>query len=255
MNYSVVLALAALIAIVNGKAITIFGTGLTNSNTQAAGGSADLHWTLVSSPTSSTPQPATVANSAAPYAYPNHGTTSNWIGQSADLTNSFAVGNFVYQTTFDLTGMIPSTATLSGIYSVDDSSSILLNGVTVDAGCPGNCWNSGTGFAINSGFISGVNTLTFLTFNTGGPAGLQVAVQGTAQPATPQNFCTSIANPSDWTPYGQGYYCWNNNAGFIQCWGSSPYIFSEYQACASGTTCRCSGTQECSNHGTESPCI
>jgi len=255
MNYSILLVVLFIIGLVHSDSIAIFGTGLNADGSLSVEGSSDLHWTLSSTPYSNTPASAIVSGNDHPYSYPSH-SNGQWIGSAADLSQSFAVGYFTYTTTFDLTGLNPNTASLSGTLSVDDTSSIILNGVNTGSGCLGSgCWNYGTAFAINGGFIAGVNTLTFQTYNTGGPAGLQVAISGTASPNTPDAFCAN-ANQADWTPYGQGYYCWNGNAGFIQCWGAAPFIQSAYQPCAAGTTCRCANAgPECSNHGTETPCI
>jgi len=103
--------------------------------------------------------------------------------------------------------------------------------------------------------------ITFASLNPGdfGPILDDVSISGnpgnapcSAPPQTPDQFCNGV-DQSQWT-YGQGYYCWNNNVGFIQCWGSNP-TYSAYQNCALGTSCVCaSSSQECSNHGTMSPC-
>jgi len=66
------------------------------------------------------------------------------------------------------------------------------------------------------------------------------------------DFCKTVSH-ADWT-YGQGYYCSNNNQGFIQCWGEDPYVQSAYQNCAAGTQCSCNDSRECSQHGTITPC-
>jgi len=254
MYYSIFLVLV-IASLVKSDSIAIFGTGLNADGSLTSAGSNDVHWTLDSTPYSSTASAAIVSGNDNGYAYPSH-SNSQWIGSAEDLDLSFAVGYFSYSTTFDLTGLDPSTASLAGILSVDDTATISLNGVSTGSGCTGaDCWGYGTAFAINSGFIAGVNTITFQVYNTGGPAGLQVAISGTASPVTPDSFCAS-ANVADWTPYGQGYYCWNGNAGFIQCWGSAPDVRSAYQNCAVGTTCRCANAgPECSNHGTETPCV
>jgi len=253
MYYSIFLVLV-IASLVKSDSIVIFGTGLNADGSQTSAGSADLHWTIDSSPYSSTPSAAIVSGNDNGYAYPSH-VNSQWIGTAEDLNQGFAVGYFTFSTTFDLTGLNPASASLAGILAVDDYVNVYLNGVSTGSGCTGaDCWDFGTAFAINSGFIAGVNTITFQVYNTGGPFGLQVAISGTASPMTPAAFCAS-ANPADWTPYGQGYYCWNGNAGFIQCWGSAP-VSSAYQNCATGTTCRCANAgPECSNHGTETPCI
>jgi hypothetical protein len=256
MKYSIFVVSSLLFAaLVSGNSINIFGTGLDANGSPLSAGSADPHWALVSSPSSSTPSPAVVLSNE-PWSYPNHN-NGQYIGRVATSSEGDSVGTFKYQTSFDLTGLDPSTASLTGFLSVDDYVEIYLNGADTQQGCDivpkPYCYNSGQPFTISSGFQSGINTLLFSTYNIGGPTGLQVQISGTATPLTPLTLCND-ANEADWTPYGQGYYCWNGNAGFVQCWGESPLIQAVYQPCASGTTCQCASGVECSNHGTQSPC-
>ena len=76
---------------------------------------------------------------------------------------------------FDLTGLDASTAILQGILSADDGTAIFLNGNLV-APLFGT-WTASAPFQINSGFVGGVNTLTFAVQNYGGgPTGLNVAI-------------------------------------------------------------------------------
>jgi len=247
-----ILVLLFCVALVNCDTISIFGTGLDTNGNALPGGSSDPHWTLDSTPSSTSSSNAIVVSSD-PWGYPQH-SNARWISASANGNGPFPVGNFVYSTTFDLTNFDPSSASVSGIMAADDNVvSVNLNGNPTGASCS-SCYSSGTAFAINSGFIAGVNTLTFVTYNGGGPAGFQTSLSGTANPSAAA-FCSQDADQADWTPYGQGYYCWNGNAGFIQCWGEAPYIQAVYQNCAAGTSCRCSFGAECSNHGTETPCI
>jgi len=249
---SILLVSVLCVALVNCDSISIFGTGVNNDGTTTAGGFVDPHYNIVSSPSSSSPVPAYVDFDTSPWAYADH-SNSQWIGPSQRSEDSFPVATYVYQTTFDLTGLDPSTASLHGVIAADDNVDIILNGVDTGAGCTA-CYNSGTSFAINGGFISGVNTLKFSVFNSGGPSGLQVAIAGNANTLDPDAFCASV-DVSAWT-YGQGYYCWNNDVGFLQCWTDTQFR-SAYQPCPQGTSCNsaCGYGVECSNHGQSSPCI
>jgi len=241
-----------LLSVVFSDTINIYGTGLNDNHVAISTGSPDTHWTLLSSPYSSTPV-SPIAGSQS-YAYPNHA-NSQWIGGGSNLFGAWAFGNYRYQTSFDLTGLDPATASLSGTFGSDDSVVILINGVATSNGCTGNCWSGAHSFSITSGFVSGVNTLEFNVYNGGGPTGVQVAVSGTASPSivSPEALCAA-ANFADWTPYGQGYYCWNENRGFLLCWGEAPNIQAAYLDCPLGTSCWCEQGAECSNHGTDSPC-
>jgi len=176
--------------------IAIFNTGLTSSGTLAADASVDAHYTLFSSADPSYPGPnALVTNSSWPVAsgvwvYPN-GPSSKWISPRADQAtpNYNTQGDYTYRTTFDLTGLDPSTASLSGWGAADNSAVVKLNGVQL-ATIGG--FGSPTNFSLNSSFVSGVNTLDFIVNNagsSGSPTGLRVEVSGTAnsvgQVATP----------------------------------------------------------------------
>ena len=95
-------------------------------------------------------------------------------------------GDYFYGLTFDLAGLVPSTAAISGRWATDNSSEIFLNGVSTGftRGLAG--FNPLWDFEIDSdsgrGFLSGENTLTFKVHNLGpGPTGLLVVdLMGTA---------------------------------------------------------------------------
>jgi len=250
---SILLVSVLCIALVNCDSITIFGTGVNNDGTLTSGGFVDPHYNIISSPSSSNAAPAYVDFDSSPWDYGDQ-SDSQWIGPSQHSTDDFAIATWVYSTTFDLTGLDPSTASLHGVIAADDSVDISLNGVDTGSGCS-ICYNFGTSFAINGGFVSGVNTLTFAVFNSGGgPTGLQLSISGNANTLNPDAFCASV-DVSAWT-YGQGYYCWNNDIGFLQCWSDTQFR-SAYQPCPQGTSCNsaCGYGVECSNHGQQSPCI
>lgn len=95
-------------------------------------------------------------------------------------------GAYNYLTSFSLAGFIPSTAsiTINAISADDQLVGVLLNGVAVTPAIttPDTGFGSTYGpFTISSGFVSGLNTLEFLTMNTHeGFTGLIVAMTGTA---------------------------------------------------------------------------
>jgi hypothetical protein len=80
---------------------------------------------------------------------------AQWIG-SAQLV---APGTYTLTQTFDLTGFDPGTAWLSGLWSANPGSSILLNGVAT--GVPLPVVASPLPFTIQSGFVPGINVLEF----------------------------------------------------------------------------------------------
>jgi hypothetical protein len=120
--------------------------------------------------------------------------TSSWIGSTDALA-----GNYTYTTTFDLTGLVASTAQISGQWAGDNTGvSILLNGqstgITANAGSVN--FGGFTGFSIDNtaNFATGLNTLAFTINNAVGPGqnptGLRVELAGTANAA-------AIPEPSD----------------------------------------------------------
>jgi hypothetical protein len=122
--------------------------------------------------------------------------TSAWIG-----ADSLAPGNYTYSTTFDLTGLNASTASIFGDWAGDNTGvSIFLNGsntgITANAGSVN--FGGFTAFNIDNtaNFNGGLNTLSFTIDNTAGqgnnPAGLRVAMTGTADIAT-----ADVPEPSD----------------------------------------------------------
>jgi hypothetical protein len=91
---------------------------------------------------------------------------------------------------FDLTGLDPGTASISGSWATDDSGAISLNSISTGntiAG-PGG-FSPLVSFLIGSGFASGINTLDFVVTNASpppsgiNPTGLRVdGIGGTADP-------------------------------------------------------------------------
>jgi hypothetical protein len=122
----------------------------------------------------------------------NPGSTARWIGPVTDVATMAAAtttGDYVYQTTFDLTGFDETSAVLTGQWSVDDvSSSLSINNVATGFTITGaSAFTSLHNFSISSGFVAGLNTLQFTVSNVtivGGvnPSGLVVLISGTANP-------------------------------------------------------------------------
>ena len=112
--------------------ITLFNTGL------AADGSVDPHYKLILSSDPANPTPpdtyAIIANPlAVPQWFPNDA-FSKWISPTANQTccpagAGNADGDYTYRTTFDLTGLDPLTASISGKWATDNAGlNILING-------------------------------------------------------------------------------------------------------------------------------
>lgn len=167
----------------------LFNTGVDDFGSLLPNGSVDLHYDLVGPPPSAScplcAGPAVARATDAAWIAPPSG--SKWIGPD-DPTNGAPAGTiFVYTLSFDLTGLDPTTAVVSGLWSSDNGGLISLNGVdtTFDTGSQSDQpFRSLHNFSLTGGFISGVNELTFTVLNGGGPTSLLVAnVSGTADVA------------------------------------------------------------------------
>lgn len=180
--------------------IAIFNTGVDGTGTPLANGTiGDPHYVLTSVPGGTTD--TQILNSVGWYPIPpwlGDDAISSWIGPNNDSDADGVVGAFVYQTTFDLTGFDPSTASLAGQWSVDnEGTDILLNGASTGNTAGG--FESWSAFSIGSGFIAGVNTLDFLVYNGGGPTGLRVELSGTATDPS------QVPEPTSLLLFGAGF--------------------------------------------------
>ena len=164
----------------------LFNTGVDPAGVVLPGGAVDPHYRLVASADPAYPGPLAIVAAIIPTGYwaVNNG-LSKWIAPTADenypsLGTPHPAGVYTYRLEFDLAGFDPATAQLSGVWGVDNSGVIKLNGVTV-VGTSTN-YNPLTGFSISTGFIAGVNALDFVitNFASGGANPTAVRVQGLA---------------------------------------------------------------------------
>ena len=166
-----------------GVPIVLHNTGLTTAGTPASAGAVDSNYAMISSSNPDYPGPAVIEFDL-PGGYQPDSSTAQWIGPVADgssITGDRGQGTIIYSTSFDLTGMNPATASITGHWITDDNGlTILINGqnsgnapTTVEQIAP---------FSITSGFQPGINTLDFVVFNTGGATGLFVEMSGSATP-------------------------------------------------------------------------
>lgn len=164
-----------------GAPILIYDTGVDNGGTTLPGGGIDPHYVLSSSPYGA--QYAFVGSGIRP-SYIRNDSESKWIGQHPDLNRNFLEGVYEYVTTFDLAGLDPATAMLSGRWLTDNNAEILINGIATGdvKGLVG--FDQWTNFTVTSGFAAGLNRLTFRVYEPGGsPTALRVEVSGTAEVA------------------------------------------------------------------------
>lgn len=176
--------------------INVLSTGVDGAGVPLANGSPEQNFTLVSSPGApeGISQPDLFAfvsdgsgkNVPEAWVVDPIEATSRWIVPASSGTANVAPGDYVYRTSFDLTGLDASTATLSFSIAADNNVEVFLNGEAVFG--PGAPFGSFASFSVSSGFESGENTLEFEVTNTGSnvnPSGLNVAVTGRADELSP----------------------------------------------------------------------
>ncbi len=178
-------AFLCMAAVCSAGTITLFNTGTDASNLALVGanGTVDPHYTVVE-----TGQSAVTFFTAG---YLSETANSRWISETAD--GSTPVNPATFRLSFNLTGVDPTTVTITGNWAADNCGHVLLNGTTEVGIIPvcnsATSFNTFTAFSLNSGFVSGANTLDFVLTNTGGPGAVRVDnLAGTAgavpEPAT-----------------------------------------------------------------------
>lgn len=188
-KYIIAATALALVAVAPASAATIttlYSTGVDNAGVSTTGNGVDLHWTLAG---------GTAYTGGANGSYPigpwvSESATSRWITPTNNAADNNATTSFTYSTTFSLTGFQVTSASFSGKFAADDQvTSILLNGTAI--GAIGGGYTSFTSFDSTGGlFVAGLNTLTFVTLNSGsGPTGLNVELSGNA---------TAVPEPATW---------------------------------------------------------
>lgn len=158
----------------------LFNTGVDAAGQRLALGEMDTHFTVTGSGFLDAPTFAVDDASGYPGYWMAPNDLSRWIvpvvtgGAGGDV----AVGSTTYTTRFDLTGLDPAQGSLSGGVTADNAVlAILINGQ--DTGFAGSTgYTTMTPFAVAAGFTGGVNILSFVVHNGGGPSGLRVEMSG-----------------------------------------------------------------------------
>jgi hypothetical protein len=145
--------------------LSLYNTGVDNAGALLVGGNGvvDPHYTLLSGPgVSGTPNAVTYFNAA----YIADGPSSRWI--SLNSSGSPTVGDYVFRTTFDLTGFDPNATSITFNCAADNRvADVQINGVSV-FGLGNSCdsyVNLGAPRLIDANFVSGINTLDFTVRN------------------------------------------------------------------------------------------
>lgn len=169
--WALALFMIALPTTAGAVSITVFNTGVDASGNPLAAGATDPHYTVVETGTSAE------VMASVPGSYVPNNASSQWIwenanGQPINVTRTF-------RTSFDLSGLDPTSAVITGVWGTDNSGlDILIN--SASTGNTSGGFGSLTAFNITSGFLPGVNTLDFIVRDTGVISGFRAEVSGTA---------------------------------------------------------------------------
>jgi hypothetical protein len=100
------------------------------------------------------------------------------------VTTGDPQGWYDFRVEFTLSAYQAATAAITGAWAVDNVGQIYLNGSPTSFSCQASpsCYQTMTGFNLNSGFVAGVNYMDFKVYNwagaTGNPVGLRVDMSG-----------------------------------------------------------------------------
>ncbi len=165
----------------NAANIALFSTG--NGDTTC--GHSDAHWNV-----STNNGPAFILDSTCQNWFsgwaPNT-SKSSWIG--ATTTNPTPPPPYTFSETFSMSGYILNTAVITGIWSIDDTGTLFINGIPIDTETR---TFAGVSFTVpDADLIDGINTLSVaMTADDGMDDGARVEItQATADTPEP---CTLV---------------------------------------------------------------
>jgi hypothetical protein len=181
----------------------VFSTGVDDSGNLLAAGQPDPYWTISSSPLGAV-SPLAVTSLEKNWAA--NTASSEWINANGIGQGPAPAGLYVYTLTFSLNGLAPSTAQITGEWTSDNSSEILLNGINTGFSNTSTGFKALDPFSITRDFVAGENELQLYVTQApdapggdgkGNPEGLQVNVfSATAdpipEPATLSLFALSM---------------------------------------------------------------
>lgn len=190
-------ALGALLLALPAQALPIpglFNTGVDGSGNALSAGAADPHFSILAPA-----QAAVVINDGIPGTWLPNTANRRWVWQQANgqPTNT----TLTFRLSFDLAGLNPATASITGEWATDNAGDdILINGVSTGNTCAG--FTALCGFAVNSGFVGGINTLDFVVRDFGVISGFLVSsIRGDADALNGQ---TDIPEPASLALLGLG---------------------------------------------------
>jgi hypothetical protein len=165
-----ILLLCCTVSLFGAPIASLFNSGVDASGVALVGGDGviDTHWQVVSGPGIVSPAAAVTYKHPAYFA---NSAISRWISNSS--SGSPGSGNFVFRTTFDLTGFNPLATSITVRCATDNAlTGVSLNGNSATGDC--DSFGSFSSFVLASGFSAGVNTLDFTVTDFGPPMAFRV---------------------------------------------------------------------------------
>ncbi len=156
----------------------VFNTGVDDFGDALADIMVDSHYRLVVNADGPSPDAIVQDSTAFPIAtgpWVANNAGSKWVGPRFNTAGAAGLaqgnGTYTYRLTFDLTGLDPATARISGVWATDNFGiDILVNGQSTGQ-ANGAQFVAFTPFTVTNGFVSGLNTIDFTVQNVDAVAG------------------------------------------------------------------------------------
>jgi len=182
----IVLLAASVHCLQAGPIPKLFNTGVDDSGALLAASQVDPHYTITTSADPNFPGPDAFTLEPG-YPVPPwiaEGPNSRWIAPQASQATGNAPGIYTFTTTFDLTGLDPATAQITGMITADNgTAAVRLNGGDLGITAGGFNMFFPLTIPLGSPFVGGTNRLEFDVSNAGdtaNPIGFRVEMTGRA---------------------------------------------------------------------------
>jgi hypothetical protein len=163
--------------------IQLYNTGVNGSGGLLSDSTIDPHYSVIAAPSPYTTAYTGNGSDVSAMPWLADGPNSRWIGVTAWMGEWRPTGTYTFRTTFDLSGMIPSSASINLSIVSDNTCNVYLNGVHTGITTPFAVFDSFSAYSISAGFVNGLNTLDFEVYEPGStPSGLRVELSGYATP-------------------------------------------------------------------------